>query len=470
MANKNTGLYEQLGEKWDSFLDNPKVPTIAENHRKNVTAQLLENTADFYERNGGFNVLNETTNSTHNTDNVDPVIMGLVRRTAPNLMAYDLGGVQPMTGPTGLIFAMRAFYNSAAKGPYGRPGDARNEFQTGSDLDSNGNTVAEANGVNRKASGEAFYDEADHPFSGREVNYAGEANTAYDGQYDIGEGMYTKNGEYLGRGQSGDGDFNEMSFTIEKTSVEATTRALKAEYTMELAQDLRAVHGLDAENELANILSTEILAEINRQYVNTIRRVAVVSRAEPVYANGSIVTDSNDDVVLGMRGEWDIDTNSDGRWSAEKYKSLLVKISKEANAIAKTTRRGRGNLVICSSDVATVLDLTGKMDYSPAIDNNLNVDDTGNTFVGVLQGRFRVYIDPYLDYDEVIVGYRGSNQMDAGLFYCPYVPLQMVKALGENNFQPKIAFKTRYGMVANPFTSMDTHKNVYYRKFKVRNL
>ncbi len=281
--------------------------------------------------------------------------------------------------------------------------------------------------------------------------------------------MATTTAETLGRGLSGDGTFNEMSFTIEKTSVEAKTRALKAEYTNELSQDLRAVHGLDAEQELSNILSVEINAEINREIVNSIRLVAKLAAAEATYTNGVVVTDSNG-VVKSAVGTWDIDINSDGRWQAEKYKALLMKINKEANAIAKDTRRGRGNFIVCSSNVAAALDLSGKLIYSPAVDNNLNADDTGNTFVGVLQGRYKVYIDPYIGFDEIIVGYKGANQMDAGFFYCPYVPLQMVKAINPNDFQPRISFKTRYGIVSNPFTTFTRNANSYYRKFQISNI
>jgi hypothetical protein len=457
----STMITEEIKDRWKPLLEDANAPKIDSAHKRFVTTRLLENTR--------LELLKETSNNTTNVDNIDPVLMTLVRRTAPNLMAFNLCGVQPMSGPTGTIFALRAHYGVGPEGPFGRPGDARTGFQTGSAVDSFGRTVAQDWGFDGKAPNEAFKNEADTTYSGKSNTYSstGGAGTAYSSAYTIGSGIATTAGEFLGRGGTNDGDFAEMSFTIDKTSVEAQTRALKAEYSMELAQDLRQVHGLDAESELANILSTELVAEINREIIQTIRRVAKIAPASPKYSNGAVVTDSSGDVVYGMAGLFDINVNSDGRWSAEKYKSLLVKINKEANAIAKDTRRGRGNVLIVSSDVASVLDLTGKMVYSPAIDNNLNVDDTGNTFVGVLQGRFQVYIDPYLTYDEVIVGYRGANAYDAGFFYCPYVPLQMVRAIGENTFQPKMAFKTRYGIVANPFTTIATNANLYYRKFKV---
>jgi len=433
---------------------------IKDNYRKKVTAQLLENTEREYIR---------ETNTTTGFDNVDPVLINLVRRTAPNLLAYDLVGVQPMSGPTGLIFAMRAHYGTQPKGPFGRPGDARAGFQTGSTVDGQGDTPAQQNGIDGKAANEAFYNEQNTAFSGTGTQSANDGSVAYTA-YTVGSGFSTTYGESLGGPDSGDGVWNEMSFTIEKTAVEAQMRGLKAEYTNEVAQDLRAVHGLDAETELANILSTEILGEINREITNRIRQVAKIAPGEATYENGSVVTDSNGAPVIGTAGLYDLDVNSDGRWSAEKYKSLLMKINKEANAIAKDTRRGRGNFIICSSDVASALDLSGKLDYAPAVDNNLTVDDTGNTFAGILQGRFKVYVDPYVNYDEIIVGYKGANQMDAGFFYCPYVPLQMHRAIDPNTFQPKIAFKTRYGVVANPFTTLNRNGNSYYRKFKVANV
>jgi hypothetical protein len=341
----------------------------------------------------------------------------------PNLIAYDIAGVQPMTGPTGLIFAMRSKYTAMT-------------------------------GV---GSSEAFYGEANTKFSGAKTGTANAAGLPGDANY-VG-GMTTALGETLGTAGNA---FGEMAFSIEKVAVEAKTRALKAEYTTELAQDLKAVHGLDAETELANILSSEILVEINREVVRTIYSSAVEG------AQGT-----------ALDGTFDLDVDANGRWSVEKFKGLMFQIEKEANAIAKATRRGKGNIVICSSDVASALQMAGILDYTPALNsNNLQVDDTGNTFAGVLNGRFRVYIDPYANANYLVVGYKGSSAFDAGLFYCPYVPLQMVRAIGEDTFQPKIGFKTRYGMVANPFAGgasqgmglMTAGENVYYRKVTVANL
>lgn len=459
---------ENIKDKWKPLIESKDESgedlgfgDIKDVERKRITARLLENTEREY--------LKETTNQTTGVDNVDPVLINLVRRTAPNLLAYDLVGVQPMTSPTGLIFAMRAHYGDQPKGPFGRPGDARSGFQSGDDLDSQGDTQAEQWGIDGKAPNEAFYNEADTTHAGTGTQTSNATAPDYNA-YSVGTAFGTNYGEQLGGSGSGDGTWNEMSFTIEKTSVEAQTRALKAEYTTEIAQDLKSVHGLDAETELSNILSTEILAEINREIVNRLRQVAKIAPAEATYSNGSVVLDTNGNPVTGTTGLFDLEENTDGRWQAEKFKALLMKINKEANAIAKDTRRGRGNFIVCSSDVAAALDLAGKLDYAPATDNNLTVDDTGNTFVGILQGRFKVYIDPYIGYDEVIVGYKGSNQMDAGFFYCPYVPLQLHRAQDPNTFQPKIAFKTRYGVVSNPFTTMKANGNTYYRKFKVANL
>jgi len=442
-------------------------------------AMLLENTKreTLTEQRGsgtGPVRLMEDGNYTTGVDNVDPVLINLVRRTAPNLLAYDLVGVQPMNMPTGLVFALRALLTSTQPtGPFGRPGDARTGFQTGSALNSNGDTIAQSWSDNTNgalggsiAPNEAFYDEAPTPYSGTGTQTSNATAPNYSA-YSVGTAMDSITGETLGRGLSGDPAFAEMTFVIEKKSVDAGMRALKASYTFELQQDLRAVHGLDAEKLLADILSTEIIAETNREIVNRIRQCAKISPGEYEYDNGQVVTDSDGDPVTSIAGLFDVNVNSDGRWQAEKFKSLLFKIGKEANAIAKDTRRGKGNFIVCSSDVATALDLGGKLIYSPAVDNNLPADDTGNTFVGVLQGRYKVYIDPYLGYDEIIVGYKGPNQMDAGFFYCPYVPLQMYKALGEQDFQPKMAFKTRYGILANPFTNINANGNSYYRKFKV---
>jgi len=427
--------------------------------RKRITAILLENTEKDY--------LKE--NTTTGVDNVDPVLINLVRRTAPNLMAFDIVGVQPMTMPTGLIFAMRAHKGAQPQGPFGKPGDARNGFQSGAAEDSQGDTPAEQWGIDGVATNEILFNEADTKLTGKGTQTSNATAPDYNA-YSVGRGMSTSEGETLGGSGGGDLAWSEASMTIEKSSVEAKTRGMKADYTTELAQDLKSVHGLDAEAELSNILSTEMIAEENREMINTVRQIAVIAPAEATYLNGSVVLDSAGAPVLGTAGLFDLDANSDGRWQAEKFKALLMKINKEANAIAKATRRGRGNFLIVSSDVASALDLAGKLDYAPALDNNLNVDDTGNTFVGTLQGRFKVYVDPYLGYDEVIVGYKGANQMDAGVFYCPYVPLQMHKTVDPNTFQPKIAFKKRYGIVANPFTTLQANKNLYYRKFKVGNL
>jgi hypothetical protein len=351
----------------------------------------------------------------------DPILISLVRRAVPNLIAYDICGVQPMTGPTGLIFAMRARYGS-------------------------------------QGGAEAMYNEADTDFAGAGTH----ANTLPGGAVTTGTGMTTAAAEALGDGNGT--NYAEMAFSIEKVTVAAKTRALKAEYTTELAQDLKAVHGLDAETELANILQTEILTEINREVVRTIYDTAVAGAAG-----------------AATPGTFDLDVDANGRWSVEKFKGLMFQIEQEANAIAKGTRRGKGNVVICSSDVASALQMAGVLDYTPALNSNsLEVDDTGNTFAGVLNGRFRVYVDPFAGANYLVVGYKGSSAFDAGLFYCPYVPLQMVRAVGENSFQPKIGFKTRYGMVANPFAQGDVSSqglgaltadvNKYYRKVTISNL
>jgi len=466
-------MEKQIIKEWADVLDAEGLPAIKDPTRRAITAQLLENTEVFFkaeaQARGGFkgalNEANDVSNQTNGIDYVDPVLISLVRRTAPNLMAYDLVGVQPMNGPTGLIFAMRASYGAQKDGPFGKPGDARG---TAFDVDTAGLTQQQQWAEAGYAPDEAFYNEANTTKSGTGTQTSNATAPNYS-SYSVGAGMATGVAETLGRGQGGDAAWQEMSFTIEKASVEAKTRALKASYSFELAQDLKATHGLDAKTELANILSTEITAEINREVVNTLRKVAKLAAAEVEYSNGTILEDTNG-VVRTTVGTFDLGKNSDGRWSAEKYKSLLVKINKEANAIAKDTRRGRGNFIVCSSDVASILDLTGKMVYAPGVDNNLTVDDTGNTFVGILQGRFKVYIDPYLGYDEVIVGYKGASQMDAGFFYCPYVPLQMTEVVNPETHQPNLGYKTRYGMVANPFTTMTRNGNAYYRKFKVSGL
>jgi len=437
MAQSN---YQALVEKWGPILEHDSFSAITDNHKKSVTATILENTERALVESGDLSAsmtgllseapANDASTGGFGADSTaagptagyDPVLISLVRRAMPNLMAYDIAGVQPMTGPTGLIFAMRS----------------RQTSQAGT---------------------EAFYGEADTDFSGAgtHANTLPQANTA---TVTTGTGMTTTEAEALGDGNGT--NFAEMAFSIEKVSVTARSRALKAEYTTELAQDLKAVHGLDAETELANILQSEILVEINRELVRTI-----YTNAKPG-ATGTATA-----------GTFDLDVDANGRWSVEKFKGLMFQIEQEANQIAKDTRRGKGNIVICSSDVASALQMAGVLDYTPAIaGNNLQVDDTGNTFAGVLNGRFRVYIDPYAVGNYLVVGYKGTSAFDAGLFYCPYVPLQMVRAVGENSFQPKIGFKTRYGMVSNPFAQGTTQglgaltadTNVYYRRVAISNL
>ena len=457
---------EHLQEKWAPLLDYEGLDPIKDSHRRMVTAVLLENQERALREEREFLYEAPTVNTQSSTGTAgfsagasspvagfDPVLISLIRRAMPNLVAYDLAGVQPMNGPTGLIFAMRSRYTN----------------QSGS---------------------EAFYNEVDSAFSGQDSGFnltngftdgsVGLGTTAQAGTnpgalnpigsatattYNVGQGMRTDDSENLGQG-AGD-QFNEMAFSIEKVTVTAKSRALKAEYSLELAQDLKAIHGLNAEAELANILSTEILAEINREVIRTIYNVAETGAA----------------VNTATAGTFDLDVDSNGRWSVEKFKGLIFQIERDANQIAQRTRRGKGNMILCSADVASALTMAGVLDYTPALNANLNVDDTGNTFAGVLAGKFRVYIDPYAANNSAnqyyVVGYKGSSPYDAGLFYCPYVPLQMVRAVGENTFQPKIGFKTRYGIVANPFAKgatltnpgvLERNSNVYYRRVKVTNL
>ena len=436
-------LSEPLQQKWNGVLDHPDLPSIADPYRKAVTAVVLENQAVEMQKAG---MITETISNTTGAaiQNFDPILISLVRRSLPNLIAYDVCGVQPMTGPTGLIFAMRSRYST----------------QTGT---------------------EAFYNEANTFFSGSNAaitaaqlaqitNLTLAANTTetFTSNAFAVSAMTTSQGENLGDGAAGN-TFQEMAFSIEKVTVTAKTRALKAEYSMELAQDLKAVHGLDAETELANILSTEILAEINREVIRTIYGVAKLGAQ----------------VGTTTRGIFDLDTDSNGRWMVEKIKGLAFQIEREANTIAKQTRRGKGNIMLCSSDVASALAMAGILDYQSALQGqvNLTVDDTGNTFAGTLFGRIKVYIDPYFPAGSTnefaVVGYKGSNAYDAGLFYCPYVPLQMVRAVDTGTFQPKIGFKTRYGLVSNPFAdgtsavtqgALTAQSNVYYRGFVVKNL
>jgi hypothetical protein len=449
-------LSETYEKKWQPVLEHADLPKITDSYRRAVTSVILENQERAQKEDAAF--LNEAapTNATGSSiSNWDPILISLVRRAMPNLIAYDIAGVQPMTGPTGLIFAMRSRYTS----------------QTGS---------------------EALFDEADTDFSSRNAagdstlpGVGGEGSSAQSGTnpsvlndspagaYTTGTGMATATAEALG--DSSNNAFAEMAFSIEKSTVTARSRALKAEYTMELAQDLKAIHGLDAETELANILSAEILAEINREVVRTIYSVAEKGAS----ANTGTVNTTTE-------GIFDLDTDSNGRWSVERFKGLMFQVEREANAIAQRTRRGKGNIIICSSDVASALQMAGVLDYTPALNNNLNVDDTGNTFAGVLNGRFKVYIDPYSANNTAsqyfVVGYKGTSPYDAGIFYCPYVPLQMVRAVGQDTFQPKIGFKTRYGLQANPFAEAgvsDTaiingagaaNSNRYYRRVQVTNL
>lgn len=462
----NQTPYDTLVEKWNPLLSHEALPEIQDSYKKKVTAQLLENQEKALREQyltegpanamGGNPVTGQVGAAGAGIAGYDPILISLVRRSMPNLMAYDLAGVQPMSAPTGLIFAMRSRYTK--QGPLGAAGGG-------------------ADGVGA----EALFQEAWAKFGGSGNTSAGAATAASNGINPVGttaggardlrgttfdlsafRGLLTSDGENLG---SSTKTFNEMAFTIERIAVEARTRALKAEYTTELAQDLKAVHGLDAESELANILSTEILNEINRELIYTLYRTAKQG------ANNSDLTTA---------GTYDLNTDSDGRWSAERFRGLMFQIEREANTIAKETRRGKGNFVVCSSDVASALAMGGFLNLTPALQSQLEVDDTGNTFAGILNGKFKVYIDPYaqLGVDFALVGYRGASPYDAGVFYCPYVPLQMVRAVDTSTFQPKIGFKTRYGMVANPFADntdinalgTSTIGNQYYRIFKVTNL
>ena len=442
---------EKLIEKWSPVLDSDQATSLSSKFKKSVTAQLLENTERaLAEERGQSQYLSENapTNSTGAAiSNWDPILISLVRRSMPNLIAYDIAGVQPMTGPTGLIFAMKSKYNDNANRLLATEALGLNEADTDYSSSSfSGNTGTPRNGTHGSDSSS---------LGGTDTTPADGINDAFG----FGGGMSTAQAEALGDGATN--EFGEMSFTIEKATVTAKSRALKAEYTMELAQDLRAVHGLDAESELANILSAEILAEINRELVRTIN-----SRAKL----GAQQSD------LTAAGVFNLDTDADGRWSVEKYKGLLVQLMREANVIARETRRGKGNFILCSSDVAAALSASGMLDYTPALASNANlqIDDTGNTFAGTITGGIKVYIDPYASVNYITVGYRGTNAYDAGIFYCPYVPLTMVRAVGENTFQPKIGFKTRYGMVANPFVGGTpgsdvgaVRSNQYYRIFRV---
>ncbi len=465
---------EQLQEKWAPVLDYDGMDPIKDSHRRAVTAILLENQERESREERAF--LSESpTNGTGSsgatagfsadagspTAGFDPVLISLIRRSMPNLVAYDLAGVQPMNGPTGLIFAMRSKYTSQG-GSEAFFDEADTAFSA---TDSSSGTGEIGSGyVSGSEGGAVGLGTTGAGSNASNPGLLSPDSAATQKQYTVGQGMDTEDAEALGSGDYN--HFNEMAFSIEKVTVTAKSRALKAEYSLELAQDLKAIHGLNAEAELANILSTEILAEINREVIRTIYKAA----------------ESGAQTNVASAGKFDLDVDSNGRWSVEKFKGLIFQIERDANAIAQRTRRGKGNMILCSADVASALTMAGVLDYTPALNANLNVDDSGNTFAGVLQGKYRVYIDPYsanlADNQYYVVGYKGSSPYDAGLFYCPYVPLQMVRAVGENTFQPKIGFKTRYGLVANPFAEgttaglgrIKTNSNRYYRRVQVQNL
>ncbi len=430
-----------LMEKWAPVLEHSDIPSITDKHKKATVARLLENQEQALRedaQNIGGNFISEAAAANNQAGSdiatFDPVLISLVRRAMPNLIAYDIAGVQPMTGPTGLIFAMKSRYSTQ---------DGAEALHGEADTDVSGTGTHEAGPTGLEGVTDA----------------TGSNNSLADEDTNItsGTAMSTDAAERLGVGATGDGAFGEMAFSIEKATVTAKSRALKAEYTMELAQDLKAIHGLDAEAELANILSSEILAEINRELIRT------------VYAKANLgALQAN----VALKGVFNVNSDSDGRWMAEKFKGLIMQIEREANQIAIDTRRGKGNFVLVSSDVASALAAAGVMDYAPALATGLSVDDTGNTFAGTLNGRLKVYVDPYANGDFACVGYRGANPYDAGLFYCPYVPLTMVKAVGENDFQPRIGFKTRYGLQQNPFVGTaagagTNRANPYFRIFRV---
>ena len=441
---------EHLQEKWQPVLEHPDLPKIEDSYKRAVTTLILENQEKALNEDKAFLSEAAPVNamSGGQMDTWDPILISLVRRAMPNLIAYDVAGVQPMTGPTGLIFAMRASFAS----------------QDGAEalMDESMPDISNQNAAGTIGGGDV---------GATETNPAVLNASPSAGTYTSATGMTTAQAEALG--DSAANAFSQMAFSIEKSTVTAVTRALKAEYTMELAQDLKAIHGLDAETELANILSSEILAEINREVVRSLYVTAV---------KGAQVNTTT-------AGIFDLDTDSNGRWSVEKFKGLMFAIERDANAIGQQTRRGKGNIIICSADVASALQMAGVLDYTPALNNNLNVDDTSTTFAGVMNGRYKVYVDPYsanvAASQYYIVGYKGTSPYDAGFFYCPYVPLQMVRAVGENSFQPKIGFKTRYGLAANPFAaagavaagdtvnsdaSLDANTNAWYRRVKVTNL
>ena len=448
-------LNEEIQNKWAPVLNHDDLPKIDNSHKRSVVAQLLENTERALMEAGGqapgsqflaespVPINSGVAGGAGNIATFDPVLISLVRRAMPNLIAYDICGVQPMTGPTGLIFAMRSQYGNTTSANVAETfyNEVNTEFSS---------VVSGANTLGLKHVG------------GVPGNTSVTANLAEQGVYNFARGMSTAQAEALGTDSNT--AFPQMGFTIDKVTVTAVSRALKAEYTMELAQDLKAIHGLDAETELSNILTGEILAEINREVVRTI----------------NVTAKRGCDTGTTTAGIFDLDVDANGRWSVEKFKGLMFQIEREANQIAKDTRRGKGNIIICSSDVASALQMAGVLDYTPALNsNNLQIDDTGNTFAGVLNGRMRVYIDPYATGNYMTIGYKGSSAFDAGIFYCPYVPLQMVRAVDQDSFAPKIGFKTRYGMVANPFAqgltrtnlgAMIKDSNVYYRRTLVQNL
>jgi len=477
---------EKIMEKWAPLLDAEGVDPIKDAHRRSVTAVLLENQEKFLAEQSAFengtSMLTEAapTNSGNAVGasgafsggqaadagpvaGFDPVLISLIRRSMPNLVAYELAGVQPMNGPTGLIFAMRSRFTnqSGDEAFFNEPESAFSANKAGTNIGqaTQGDYTQGVDDDGTVGFGSTGTQRGTNP-----AILENNASDAVQAQYSVGQGMATGDSEALGDGVNG--DFNEMAFSIEKVTVTAKSRALKAEYSLELAQDLKAIHGLNAEAELANILSTEILAEINREVIRTIYNVAKPG------AQANVATG----------GTFDLDTDSNGRWSVEKFKGLIFQMERDANAIAQETRRGKGNMILCSADVASALTMAGVLDYTPALNANLNVDDTGNTFAGVLQGKYRVYIDPFAANvaatQYYVIGYKGSSPYDAGLFYCPYVPLQMVRAVGQDTFQPKIGFKTRYGMVENPFSQGTTqglgvltrNTNRYYRRVKVSNL
>ena len=470
---------EHLVEKWKPLLDHDG--GIEDAHRRSVTAVLLENQEKFLKEEQAFNTGQNLMENPTNHANVagaqggfgtagtnalgnagfDPVLISLIRRSMPNLVAYDLAGVQPMSGPTGLIFAMRSRYTSM---------DGTETFYDEVDTTFSGLSTDASKITLTRAHEEVTAGIGTTIQAGSNPSVLNPTASATNSDYTVGQGMPTGDAEQLGDG-TGWG-FNEMAFSIEKVTVTAKSRALKAEYSLELAQDLKAIHGLNAEAELANILSTEILAEINREVIRTIYKTA---------EQGAVQN-------TATAGLFDLDIDSNGRWSVEKFKGLLFQIERDANAVAQRTRRGKGNIILTSADVASALTMAGVLDYTPALNANLSVDDTGNTFAGTINGKYKVYIDPYSanltaanaanGNQYYVVGYKGTSPYDAGLFYCPYVPLQMVRAVGENTFQPKIGFKTRYGMVANPFAEGKTrgdgrlkiNTNRYYRRVGVKNL